>query len=303
LALFEVVGADDPTVAPARLALANALFGQRGYPWTPAFLDALATDFGAGLRAVDFEKQTEAARKAINGFVSDVTRDTIRELIGPNVLTADTRLALVNALYLKAAWADPFQPSQTTDGSFTITGGRQVRVPFMHHDVDAAYTAGPGWRACRLDYVGPRLSMTLVLPDAGRGDLFTSLDGSLLRAILADDHRSSVQLALPKWRTRSALSLQDVLSRLGMPTAFSDRADFSGMTTREGLKISAVVHQGYIAVDEAGTEASASTAVIMRPMAALDPQQLTFDRPFLYVLHDRETRAPLFIGRVSDPSS
>jgi serpin B len=296
----EKVQVGDETVT-VQFALADALFGQRGITWDPAFLDTLASDFGAGMRVVDFVKQTEQARQAINGWVSEVTRKTIPELIGAGTLNPMTRLALVNALYLKAPWASPFEASQTVEGSFTRLDGRPVKVPFMHQSMAAGYAEGGGWRAVRLDYVG-RLAMTLVLPDPGRDSLTTRLDGARLRAVLAAPQSATVELAMPTWRTRSALSLKDLLAGLGMPTAFTDAADFGAMTSDEKLAISAVLHQGYIAVDEAGTEASAATAAVMAVMAARRFAKVAFDRPFLYVLHDRETQTPLFIGRVADPT-
>jgi serine protease inhibitor len=89
-----------------------------------------------------------------------------------------------------------------------------------------------------------------------------------------------------------------------MPTAFTDRADFAGMTGEVQLEIAAVVHEAFIAVDEEGTEAAAATAVVMRVASARRPEvKLTVDRPFLLVLHDTATGTPLFIGRVSDPSA
>lgn len=298
----ETVRSDDGHSVTVRFALADALWGQRGITWAPAFLEALATQFGAAMHVVDYERGTESARAAINGWVGDVTRRTIPELIGPGVLDASTRLTLVNALYLKAPWASPFEPSRTAPGPFTRARGEQVRVPFMQQNVDAGYADGDGWRAVRLDYAG-RLALTLVLPDPGNDAFMTTLDGARLRAVLGATRPAMVDLTVPKWRTRSSLQLNSLLSRLGMPSAFTDAADFGGMTTDARLGISAVVHQAYLAVDEAGTEASAATAVVVGLTAAPQQVRMTFDRPFLYVLHDRELGVPLFIGRVGDPSA
>jgi serine protease inhibitor len=115
---------------------------------------------------------------------------------------------------------------------------------------------------------------------------------------------TGVALRLPRWTFRTQVLLNEVLAGLGMPTAFTGRADFSGMTRDESLQIAAVVHEAFIAVDEQGTEASAATGVVMAVSAARRPDvQLTVDRPFLFVLHDTATGTPLFIGRVSDPSA
>ena len=97
-----------------------------------------------------------------------------------------------------------------------------------------------------------------------------------------------------------------MLAALGMPTAFTDQADFTGMTTDEPLQIGFVIHQANITVDEAGTEAAAATAVGIETTAAPaqepEPIVVTVDRPFLYALRDRETGAELFLGRVTSPA-
>jgi serpin B len=292
----------DNHTATVRFDIAEGLWGQRGMTWNPVFLDALATDFGAGLRTVDYVKATEEARLAINSWVGGVTRNTIPELIAPGVLDASSRLTLVNALYLKAPWDVPFEPSRTADGSFTRGDGSTVRASFMRANLMAGYGSGPGWRSAHLDYVGDRLTMTVVLPDPGQEKLLTTLTGDRLRSILATVQPVMLDLTMPKWRTRSTPDLTATLSKLGMSTAFTPAADFSGMTSDESLAISAVLHQGYIAVDEAGTEASAAAAVVMRTTAIPQSASVTLDRPFLYVLHDRQTQTPLFIGRVNDPT-
>jgi serpin B len=296
---------DSERTVTVDLEIADALWGQKGIAWSPAYLDALAADFGAGMRVVDYTGHAEQARRAINGWVREVTRDTVPELIGAGVLDPATRLTLVNALYLRAPWSDPFEPDQTSDGDFTRADGTRVRAPLMHRTGSAEYAAGNGWQAVRLGYADGRLAMTLVLPAAGRAaDVVRTLDGARLREILTAPQPAGVQLTMPRWRSRSALELNALLAQLGMPTAFTDAADFTGMTTTaEPLEISAVVHQGYIAVDEKGTEASAATAVAMRVTGFARTETVTFDRPFLYVLHDGQTGAPLFIGRVDDPTA
>jgi serpin B len=289
-----------------QLDLANALWGQRGIGWQPAFLDALATDFGAGMRTVDFAADPEQARRAINAWVGQVTRGTIGELIGQGALHSDTRLALVNALHLKAPWLEPFDQQSTRPGTFTLTGGRTVSAELMSADpTTASYTRAPGWQAVTLPYAGENLAMTLVLPDPGRaGTLAQTLDGAGLRRMITAPERAAVQVTLPRWKARTSSSLQSPLEALGAKTLFTDAADLSGMTGTQRLAVDAVLHQGYIAVDEIGTEASAATAVLARAVSApAEVFTLRFDRPFLYVVHDVATAVPLFLGRVADPTT
>jgi serpin B len=116
-----------------------------------------------------------------------------------------------------------------------------------------------------------------------------------------------VDLWLPRFKVTAAMNLKNGLSQLGMPLAFSDDADFSGLSTKEGLKISEVVHKAYVDINEEGTEAAASTAVIIAPtMARRDPHPpvvFRADHPFIYMIRDPDTGSILFLGRLTDPKS
>ena len=284
------------------LRIANAPFAQQGMPLEKAYLDALASRYGAGLRLVDYVNATEAARKLINGWVDDQTEQRIPELLVPGVLTEDTRLALVNAIYLKAPWQTPFSAEATKPGTFTLADGSTVEVPMMQVGEAMRHAAGSGWQAVEIPYIGGTLAMTVIVPD----DLATfeqALTADQLAAITGALAKGQVALTFPKFSIETKAQLADILKALGMPTAFSDAADFSGITTAERLAISDVIHQANIDVDEKGTEAAAATAVVMRELSApAEPLTVAVDRPFLFALRDVPTGAILFLGRVADPS-
>ena len=284
------------------LRIANAPFAQQGMPLEKAYLEALASRYGVGLRLVDYETATEAARKLINGWVDDQTEHRIPELLVPGVLTTETRLTLVNAIYLKAPWLTPFPADSTKPGSFTRADGSTVDVPMMATSAVMRYAAGTGWRAVEIPYIGDSLAMTVIVPD----DLAAfeqALTAEQLTSITAGLAETQVSLTFPKFSIETKAELADVLAALGVPSAFDDRADFSGITTAEKLEISDVIHQANIDVDEKGTEAAAATAVVMRATAMpAEPVTLTVDRPFLFALRDVPTGAILFLGRVADPS-
>jgi serpin B len=294
----------DGSEAEIALDAANAIFGERTETWEQPFLETLAASYGAGLQAVDFKNAAEDARVLINAWVAERTHDRIDELIAAGLLDTMTRLVLVNALYLKAPWEEPFEKGSTQDGDFDL-GDETIRVPMMHGYLDAAsYAHGDGWRAVRMPYAGGDLAMTVVLPDDGReGDVGDLVDaGGLVEVLAAPEPVGLVDLTLPRWTFRTQASLADTLDALGMRTAFTPDADFSGMTHDEPLFVSAVVHEVFIAVDEEGTEAAAATAVVMEAGSApAEPVTLVVDRPFLFVIHDVEHGTPLFLGRVSDP--
>ena len=284
------------------VAAANRSFAQRRLHFEQPFLDELARSYGAGVGLVDFRRNAASARGGINAWVAQRTRKRIPELLSEGTVDRTTRLVLVNAVYLKADWASPFEKESTKDAVFQAPKG-DVQAPFMRGEAVRPFLAGDGWRGVELRYAGGKLAMDVVLPDEGR---YGNVVGQLanVSTALGGAQAVDVDLRLPKFDIGKSLSLKDELSALGMPTPFSDRADFSGMTSDEQLQIADVVHQANVTVDEKGTVAAAATGVIIRnDSAPARIEQLVVDRPFIFLIRDLPTGAVLFAGQVTDPSS
>jgi len=288
-----------------RLNIVNAIWGQKDYEFLSDFLDVLAENYGAGLRILDFMNETEKSRLAINQWVSDQTEGRIKDLIPQDAIDALTRLVLTNAIYFNAAWEDPFDEDMTADGPFYLLDGGQVSVPMMKQTEAFGYTEGERYQAVELQYDGNELSMVILLPEAGQFKAFEEgLQAQQVCDIISGLQSTGVTLTMPKFEFDSEFSLKDTLAGMGMPVAFSGEADFSGMTGNRELYISDVVHKAFVAVDEAGTEAAAATAVIMPSAAPPEPTvEVTIDRPFIFLIRDIETGAILFVGRVMNPSA
>ncbi len=288
----------------ATVDVANALYGQRGLAFRRAFLAALARYYGAGVRTVDFEHAAEAARVEINAWVAGQTHGKIPNLLSPGEVDQATRMVLVNAVYLNAKWASPFTRSATAPAPFHAPGGT-VNVPTMNQIGFFGYRHATGYSVLELPYRGGRLAFDVLLPDPGKLDaLLQKLRTGELPAAVGGLRSRHVELSLPKLQLRTQFQLSAALSTLGMPVAFGDQADFSGMAGSPGeLRISGVIHEAYIRVDEAGTEAAAATAVGIATAAAPGPGLIHFDvdRPFVFVLRDTSTNAMLFAGSVSRP--
>lgn len=287
-----------------RLNIVNAIWGQKDYSFLTEFLDVLAENYGAGLRILDFMTEPEKSRVTINEWVSDQTEDRIKDLIPQGAIDALTRLVLTNAIYFNAAWAYPFDKDVTANGLFYLLDGGQVTVPMMRQTEAFGYTEGEGYQAVELLYDGDELSMVVLLPASGDLQAFEEgLQAQKVSEIISGLQPSQVALTMPKFEFDSEFSLKDTLTEMGMPIAFSGAADFSGMTGARDLLISEVLHKAFVSVDEAGTEAAAATAVIMRETAMPDqPIEVTIDRPFIFLIRDIETGAILFVGRVMNPS-
>ena len=290
-----------------RLNIVNAIWGQKDYEFLTEFLDVLAENYGAGLRILDFIRAAEESRLIINDWVSNQTEDRIEDLIPEGAINELTRLVLTNAIYFNAAWAYPFIKDATADGLFYLLDGGQITVLMMKQMESFGYADGEGYQAIELPYDGGELSMVILLPEAGQFGAFEKeLEAQQVDAIIDDVQSTRVTLTMPKFEFDSEFGLKDALAGMGMPIAFSpDEADFSGMTGNRELFISDVVHKAFVAVDEAGTEAAAATAVVVgtTSMPVEPPVEVTIDRPFIFLIRDIETGAVLFVGRVLNPST
>jgi len=283
-----------------RLHLVNAIWGQQNYEFLNSYLDALAENYGAGLRIVDFG-QAEQARNTINQWVEEQTEQKIEELLPPASLNAETALVLTNAIYFKAAWEHAFPEDATYDGAFTLLDGTQVQVPLMQQTIALGYARLPGVQAVELPYVGGELSMVLLLPDTGTFEIFAqNLDSGKLDTVLRDLTPTQILLTMPKFSFDTELKLKETLMALGIVDAFGN-ADFSGIDGTRELFIDEVYHQAFVDVDEAGTEAAAATAVVMMFKGPVVEQELTLDHPFIFLIRDIETGAILFLGHVVNP--
>lgn len=285
---------------PFKLNTANALFGQTGWRFLPPFLDTLALNYGAGMRVLDFAADPESARETINGWVEDRTNDRIKDLLPQGSVTESTRLVLANAIHFSAAWATPFEVDATADSPFTLASGAAITVPTLHQNAELGYGEGAGFRAAELPYDGGQLAMVVIEPD-DLGAFEDGFDVAQWQAVLASLQPHQLELALPKFKFDAPLGLKDALIALGMTDAFTARADFSRIDGARDLMITDVLHKGFVAIDEHGTEAAAATAVIVGDTSAPGPATLAVDHPFLVVIRDRPTGAILFVGRVVDP--
>lgn len=292
-------GAEAPIVR-----LQNALFPQEGFPIDAAYLERLARSYGAGAVPVDYRNDTEAARGTINLWVADGTEGRIPELLQPGQVGADTALTLVNAAYFLGKWSEAFLPESTFPQAFHTPGG-DAEVPFMHHTFEGlAAAVTPEFTAVSLPYAGGALSFLAVAPAGDLAEFEVGLTDERLSAVLGALSTERTDLAMPGFELRSRYELKPVLTALGMGVAFSDAADFHGIASGLDLKISEVVQEAWVKVDESGTEAAAATAVVFDAGAALEPEparQIALDRPFLFLIRHEETGAVVFMGRVMDP--
>jgi serpin B len=309
----ETAGGKRIKQAARGLRIANALWGERTYPFSEAYDALIERYYGAGLHEADFVGAPEDARGQINGWVAEQTEDRIEDIVPAGAITPDTRLVLANAIWFSGDWESTFWPDATEDGDFFLLDGTSVTVPFMFQHEDLDYARGDGLQAIEFPYAGSGFAFTVLLPDEGRFEAVEAgLDANALNAAIEQLDSTEVLVHLPKFAFDYDAGLVRPLQALGMVDAFDpERADFTGMV--EGtppeppLVIDGVLHKAYIGVDELGTEAAAATVVEAVPGAApmepTEPPEVRIDRPFLFAIRDARTGTLLFLGRVMDPAA
>ena len=283
---------------------ANAFWAQQGYSWKQPFLDVLAGYYGAGVHQVDFS-QPAAVVAAINAWADEQTRGLIPEIVTPDQVTPDTRMALANAIHFKGSWAEQFDPAATVDQGFTTGSGRLVQVPMMSREARLPWLETDSWQAVALPFEGGDWAMVLALPRPGVSTSMVSLTSGTGFEQVASAPPVSVRLQVPRWKAASDLDLKAPLQALGLTSAFDPaEADFTQMTEQERLFLGFVLHKARINVDETGAEAAAVTVGGMAATSLpVDQRTLILDRPFGYALVHVPTRTQLFLGRVDDPTT
>jgi serine protease inhibitor len=275
-------------------------------PTERTYLNAVATGYDAGLAKAPLLQQPEQARQEINQAIATATHVQIPQLLAPGSLKDHIGWVLTDALYLHAAWATAFDPIETSPDPFTTAAGRQVTAQFMIGGPYRAVSAG-GWTAVQLPYRGGKLAMEALLPPAGADGCALPSAAALgaLTSHLAPGQPGALtrSIAFPKVDLATQVSMKPVLTQLGMGVAFSSAADFTGLSP-QACCITLVEHAATLGIGEKGTVASAATAVGVEATAGrVLPPQVRFNRPYLMVVTDRATGEPLFMARVTNPTT
>jgi len=287
------------------LNVANSLWAQKDYIFLGEFLDLTKKYYGTVLSLLDFKKACEAARKKINAWVEEKTKNKIKDLIKPGVLDSLTRLVLTNAIYFKGNWESQFKKSKTEESPFWLAPGKSINVPMMNQKQNFNYMENDSLQMLELPYVGNDLSMIVLLPKNldGLVQLESTLSVKNLTTWMDLLREREILVFLPKFKMSSQFSLDKMLASMGMHDAFTGKADFSGMTGKKDLYISAVIHKAFVDVNEEGTEAAAATAVAMRLLSMpAPPPVFKADHPFIFLIRHNPSESILFLGRVVDPT-
>jgi len=325
-----------------QLNLANSLWLQKGYDFTPEFLELNKNYFDAGLSELDFA-QSEHARKTINTWVEEHTKVKIKDLIPAGMIDNLTRVILTNAIYFKGNWVVPFKEENTKPADFNVTETKKVEVQMMYQKERYKYAKTEDLELLQIPYGldelaslimeisknNPRLnieelgyseaskltkeqmnelanlSMLILLPKSINDlDIIEKqLNPAKLKSYIYQMKEQKVEVYLPKFKfSCDTIDLKEILMQMGMKDAFTSNADFSGINGKKNLFISNVLHKTFVEVNEKGTEAAAASSLRMTLGSGPIPPIFRADRPFIFIIKDNKTQSILFIGRLVNPS-
>jgi serpin B len=286
------------------LRTANALWAEKTHSLLPDYIDVAAHRYGANVTNFDFMSDPEGSRETVNRWVEGETEEKIRDLLPPGSINPLTWLVITNAIYFKGTWVEQFDPAETAEEEFRVAPNETVLVPTMHGDAVYPYAETEALRVLEMPYAhgnGTELAMLVLLP---KEDCLTAAEEALDAERLAGLRESlvsqNVRVFFPKFTLETGYPLPGVLAAMGMPTAFSDAADLSGMDGTRDLFVTGAFHKAFVDVSEEGTEAAAATGVIGGGGRNAAPV-FRADHPFVFLIVEKDSGTVLFIGRVVNP--
>ncbi|XP_063295616.1 alpha-1-antitrypsin-like [Pelobates fuscus] len=286
---------NDPN-SELQLDSGNALFIDTKLKLLQTFLDDVKRNYESEAFSSDFTNSDET-KKQINSYVDKKTNGKIPELLSS--VDRDTILFLINWIYFRGKWEIPFEEKYTSEGDFHVDENTVVKVPFMRRTGMYNALLSENVTVVQIPYKG-NTSALFILPKEGKlGYIEQNLEKSAIKKWKSKFHRMSLNLALPKFSISTTLNLKEQFNKLGVTQVFSDAADLSGITDQAKLKVSGAIHKAALSVDEKGTEAAAATVLEIMPMSL--PPTVTFDKPFVCVIYNKETHSTLFMGRIVNP--
>jgi serpin B len=285
-----------------KLAIANSLWLNASTTLDPLFLDSTRSFYQAEVATLDFSSPD--APSAINRWVNDKTNGKITSMV--DRIEPETVLFLMNAVYFKGKWSQPFDPKNTGDRPFTPASGSPKTLPFLSQTGDYRYLETDKFQAIRLPYGSGEFGFYVFLPKASTSlaQFTQQLNAETWKTWMSQLRSREGSIQLPRFKLEYEVSLNEMLKTLGMEVAFNPaQADFSGISPPPPpLVISQVKHKTVVDVNEEGTEAAASTGIEVSVTSAPSqpPFAMIVDRPFFCAISDDKTQTILFLGQVTD---
>ena len=285
------------------ISVANQLWADKEYKFRCRYTRGVKRAYKAPVKRVPFRVTPDECRLEINSWVEGETKNKIKNLLPEGSITDMTALVLTNAIYFKGQWNSKFDEKNTADGFFITPSKEKVECRMMNAQQKYNLYQGNNIQLLELPYAGKEFSMLVLLPnqEVTLAEVEKELSAEKLNGYIDLLAESDVMVSLPKFKFEAEYKLKPFLSQMGMPIAFTDKADFTRMSKKPDLKIDEVYHKAFVEVSEEGTEAAAATAVVVVRKSFSVPTKFEANRPFLFLIRENETGNILFMGRVVNP--
>lgn len=295
------------TYAPdVTLDVANRMYSEKTFGILESYISTLKKFYNSTVVPVDFRNNAEGARLAMNAWVEETTKSKIKDLLPNGVVSSDTALVVINAIYFKGLWKEQFNPKVTSLQKFHTSKESAKDVHMMYkqsHFKINTECSDLNANAVEIPYKGGKTSMIILLPHEidGLPKLEAALTPSKLIDVLKGLDSTIVDLSLPRFRIEHSVDLKKTLHAMGVRDLFTDNAaDLSGIDGKRDLVISAAIHKAFVEVNEEGTEAAAATGMVAMARCAIIGIPFSVDHPFMYFIRSHDPDVILFAGSVRD---
>lgn len=291
----------------SKVSIANSLWANNQITFKDKFKTDMSKYYKAEIEELDFSDPKSP--DVINKWVKDSTNGMIEKMV--EQMTPQEILYLMNAIYFKGTWTKEFDKEHTYEKDFHKTDGSTSKIKMMTKSgVELIYTNNDKYKAVRLPYgEDERLGLIMILPsrDSNINNLLKDFNSKEYKKLSDNMNKQELEnLIIPKFKMRYKRDLIGDLQSLGMTLPFTDSADFTGLTELQNILISKVFQKAVIDINEEGTEASAVTSITIKMTSAPmndDPIEFIADRPFMFILNDKDTDTILFMGVFNDPDN
>ena len=285
------------------LSTVNDLWMRQGLSPIQNYLHTVQRYYGGKVTNLDFKNSPEPSRQTINKTIAKHTKQMIAELLAKDSIKADTAAVLTNAVYFKSEWAQPLGLRGSTQPFYNLNG-TTTDTNFMYSIESFDYMEDERVQVVELPYKGDELSMLVVLPKskeaAAMQKLIANLSTAQINKWTERLESKEIFLNMPKFKLEQIYKMESILTEMGMPIVFSNKADFSLFNDKLPLAVDSVIHKAVVEVDEKGTVAAAATSIVVRVVSASYNAELTADHPFMFMIKDNKTDAILFLGQVNN---
>ena len=285
------------------LSTVNDLWMRQGLSPIQNYLHTVQRYYGGKVTNLDFKNSPEPSRQTINKTIAKHTKQMIPELLAKDSIKADTAAVLTNAVYFKSEWAQPLGLRGSTQPFYNLNG-TTTDTNFMYSIESFDYMEDERVQVVELPYKGDELSMLVVLPKskeaAAMQKLIANLSTAQINKWTERLESKEIFLNMPKFKLEQIYKMESILTEMGMPIVFSNKADFSLFNDKLPLAVDSVIHKAVVEVDEKGTVAAAATSIVVRVVSASYNAELTADHPFMFMIKDNKTDAILFLGQVNN---